>query len=122
MIRGYTTIEQSQKLLELGLNIDSADMYYGYKKEKPELLPFADTDVESLCLPCWSLSALLDMMPNIRSEHGVIRCKMDKEAKSIFPYMFYYLTIHSTSFHEAPVDAAFEMICWLIEKDYIKTK
>ena len=28
--------------------------------------------------------------------------------------------VYTTTFHEEPIDAAFEMVCWLLENGYIK--
>lgn len=100
-----TTIEQSKKLTELGLSRETSDMFYwcgtdlrigGYKAQDK------DTDI-----PAWSLSALLELMPPI----DYLKPMIDLEGNSI-----YY------SGHDAPctegstlMDAAFEMICWLLE-------
>ena len=71
----YTTIEQSKKLLELGLSPESADMYY-FKQVDPDYFP---PDVESIKptpfvisienkpyytydIPCWSVVSLLNLM------------------------------------------------------------
>ena len=61
-MKSYTDIEQSKKLAEI-LPLESADMRYA---------PFGDThpwvwDVELLekdSVPCWSLAALLGVLPN----------------------------------------------------------
>jgi hypothetical protein len=63
MIKSYTDINQSKKLAEI-LPLESADMYYGYGKDKPEFLPYSDVEIKKLCLPCWSLAALLDVLPD----------------------------------------------------------
>ena len=100
-----TTIEQSKKLTELGLSRETSDMFYwcgtdlrigGYKAQDK------DTDI-----PAWSLSALLGLIPPI----DYLKPMIDLEGNSI-----YY------SSHDAPctegstlMDAAFEMICWLLE-------
>ena len=62
-IRSYTTIEQSRILAKF-LSIESADMYYGYMKDKAFLLPYSDTEVKALCTPCWSLASLLGVLPS----------------------------------------------------------
>ena len=68
----YTTIEQSKKLLELGLNPESADMFYcyGMKLDTKEWCYDSEPTVESkefhrdICdLPCWSIGTLIDLMP-----------------------------------------------------------
>lgn len=61
-MKSYTDLEQSKKLAEI-LPLESADMYYGYGKDKPEFLPISDGDVKCLSQPCWSLAALLGVLP-----------------------------------------------------------
>ena len=64
----YTTIEQSKKLLELGLNPETADMHFIKLIRDtdtvyiPELL--YDEPLSEIDYPCWSLAALLDILPN----------------------------------------------------------
>ncbi len=105
MTKICTTIEQSKKLIELGLSRETSDMFYwcgtdlrigGYKAQDK------DTDISA-----WSLSALLELMSPIDN----LKPMIDLEGNSI-----YY------SGHDAPctegstlMDAAFEMICWLLE-------
>ena len=62
-IKSHTDTNQSRELAKI-LPIESADMYYGYGKDKPEFLPVSDAEVKSLCIPCWSLAALLNLLPN----------------------------------------------------------
>lgn len=61
MAKFCTTIEQSKKLTELGLSRETSDMFYwcgtdlrigGYKAQ--------DKDYD---IPCWSLAALLNVLP-----------------------------------------------------------
>ena len=70
MIQGYTDIEQSKKLAEI-LPLESADMCYVNDGTaiKIDANPYTirysmwkDCVVE--IIPCWSLSALLDALPN----------------------------------------------------------
>lgn len=70
-MKSYTDIEQSKELAEM-LPIKSADMYYGYKKDKPEYLPYSNTEVVGLCFPCWSLTALLSVLPEDITVHGTV--------------------------------------------------
>ena len=81
-LTGWTTIEQSKKLVEAGLNPDTADMYYSAYityangkpiKEKPEyglqawpyknrssmIVGFTKVDY----VPCWTIGKLIDLMP-----------------------------------------------------------
>lgn len=59
-----TTKEQSERLLALGLNTETADMMY-CKTTSGELITAKDDDyLEHLDIPAWSLSRLLSMMPS----------------------------------------------------------
>ena len=72
----YTTIEQSKKLVKLGIDIDTADMInmcYSYTfdgKEytncKYKLRPLEENEepfMPELNIPCWSTEALLKLLP-----------------------------------------------------------
>ena len=122
-----TTIEQSKKLLELGLNPETADMSYNpnFYDETYELTvhPYKDwippkyTEGHNFnLLPAWSLSALLELMPNLNGRIPVL-CRSMRNNK-------WWVVYHSTAINEAiqtecydePLDAAFEMIVWLLEQ------
>jgi hypothetical protein len=78
-MKAYTDLEQSKKLAEL-LPPESADMYYYYTEEELTLkgslevyhvhIPFNKANYEwykstkDSYTPCWSLAALLDILPN----------------------------------------------------------
>ena len=56
-----TDLSQSKKLLELGIDAETADMWWnigigGYSN--PSCVPVSDVDI-----PAWSLTALLQLMP-----------------------------------------------------------
>ena len=122
-----TTIEQSKHLIELGLNPDNADMwwtivqplkYYGwqlipdgesystlslYKKDHIALANYED-------IPAWSLSALMGLVhewyihaPNPMCEDYC--CRLSREEQEFYA--------------ETPIDAVYEMICWLLENKKI---
>jgi len=75
-----TSLEQSKKLLELGIDVNTADMYYTtfYGKVDKDLpLPKEVYDIlkypinEDKIIHAWSLSALLGLMPkHIKQEDG----------------------------------------------------
>lgn len=108
-----TDIEQSCRLLGLGLDPNSSDMYYTpypndeYWYDIPNV-GMATKEVNQLS--AWSLTALLKLMP---SRIDGFYTKLTK--------------IHDNGWciegHQKvgePVDAAFEMVCWLLENGYIK--
>ena len=60
-----TSQEQSQKLIELGIDVNTADMYYDVNsygiQGKPEV---SVGKVWSKDIPAWSLTALIELLPN----------------------------------------------------------
>lgn len=68
-MKAFTDIEQSKKLAEI-LPIESADMRYA---------PFGDTHpwfwdgnlLENGAIPCWSLAALLEIIPEVLVERRI---------------------------------------------------
>lgn len=127
-----TSIEQSKKLIELGINVETADMCYcpimdidsmnniGFL-EIPECYPFSEVkECKVQYLPAWSLSALLGLMPtdDKKDEYYV-----DTESHSDY-YTVSYINcwdgrIHSEYSTESLIDATFEMIVWLKENKKI---
>ena len=71
-----TTIEQSKHLLELGLDPNTADMnWFGNEKigvpYDLELLSYKKRSMYHHCLPAWSLTALLEVMPITITKDGI---------------------------------------------------
>ena len=107
-----TTIEQSKHLLELGLDPKTADCNWN--------TTFGDL---SLCIgqnklphavPAWSLSALLEVMPK-ELEVGLFKTPISGE------YFFSWWTDdhHMGYDYKEPIDAAYEMVCWLLTNNLI---
>jgi hypothetical protein len=116
-MKSYTDIEQSKKLAEI-LPIESADMFFVYDYFigdfggvdfiRPGVLEIDD-------VPCWSLAALLEVLPE----------------RVIMPYYAPYLQKEDGKYHTAygndellckadnPIDACYEMILKLKEKDLL---
>lgn len=63
----YTTIEQSKKLLELGMSPESADMLYTWDIDNKTYYPLPIIDDKEHDFPsglsCWSVGALLELVP-----------------------------------------------------------
>ena len=114
---GYTTVEQSKKLAEI-LPVESADMYYTATTygERHEIigtswkvnLDFDDyiRDRYEYAVPCWSLAALLGVLPEgivlLHDKNGLgYKCIKDID----------------TNWHKNPVDACVEMIVKLHESN-----
>ncbi len=68
-IKSYTDIEQSKKLAEI-LPLESADMgwYYSLNPNAARNQMWAGTKAENADIPCWSLAALLNILPNYQMQ------------------------------------------------------
>lgn len=121
-----TSIEQSKRLIELGLNPDSSDMCYCIDYKESNLL---GKDVYNLQIdtyktlwskpdniPAWSLSALLAVMPMtcdiIKGYDNSYYCSNKFNENPIENW-------HLTTSCKNPIEAAVEMVVWLIGNHYI---
>lgn len=119
-----TSIEQSKKLIALGIDVNTADMYYDVNsygiQSKPEV---AVGKVWSKDIPAWSLSALLELIPPYLGEFkDGIDFGLSKAMNGKW-YSAHYIKFNDdglASFNitvtgDTAIDAAFEMVCWLKE-------
>lgn len=116
--KAYTDLEQSKKLAEI-LPIESADMSYHYFE--PDLLPEGycisfERVEDKTDIPCWSLAALLDILP--------LEVCLDKQTDG--KDMYYYIVSCDARYcavfscrHINIVDACVEMIIKLKERNLI---
>lgn len=112
-----TDIHQSQKLIELGIAPQTADMIY-YWFDNFELddewyeLHLGTNRINCKDIPAWSLSALLDIMPKVESvgyeQYPIL--EHDDEGYEISS------PIYNTDYYDNPIDACYEMIIKLKEK------
>ena len=118
-----TTIKQSKKLMELGIDRKTSDLYYwcgsnlrigGYKAQD-----------EELDIPAWSLSALFEILPNDEvTSTTETRGGWDIKFEKYFDIWFaeYETEKHNNDFSLSasnPIDAAFQMVVWLKENNKI---
>lgn len=130
-IKSFSDLEQSRKLAEI-LQLETADMHYSrdfggswfvdleaYSSIK--LPKYAVNNVEEHLLPCWSLAALLDLMPQrIYDELGCRTFGMGKSWDKCRYQVFYeHKTAYVQKEAETAIDAVFEMIIWLKENKKI---
>ena len=102
-----TTIEQAKKLAEI-LPIESADMwFYLYPSDEYwyEVPNIGNADKNYNQLPCWSLTALLEILPP---------GKILLHDKGGLGYKCICNNLDS-SFYDNPLDACFEMVVKLNE-------
>jgi hypothetical protein len=134
-IKSYTTIEQSCKLAEI-LPIESADMCYikhtssdnpnwEFNEDFPPMIlgNMSINEITVETLPCWSLTALLSVLPfnlivdNQRYAFSMVKAfNKNGETYAIKYAIFnthYYL--HLTDYYNNPIHACVEMIVKLYE-------
>lgn len=133
IMKSYTDIEQSKKLAEI-LPSESGDMCYP--------LPCDETDKPSLnnggfgSIPCWSLAALLEVLPNeiSRGENFVDNYQIDIRKYDGGDGTTWYQIAYgndrgssrewhdmiNTGEKENIIDCCYQMIVSLKEKDLLK--
>ena len=107
-----TDIKQSKKLIELGIDTNTSDMVWQSIEDDEsfdgtwEVIPKCNSlnvgykdDV-----PAWSLSALFGL---ISPGNILLRDALNGKYKCI--------NMVDSSYYDNPLDAAFEMVCWLKE-------
>ena len=104
-----TSLEQSEKLIELGIDVSTADMFWWHNTEEKRyeawLIDYAF--ISDMDIPAWSLSALLGLMPTFTLNgygNGQFNCRDERANK--------YALVDT-----CPLDAAFEMVAWLLENN-----
>ena len=123
-IKSYTDLTQSKKLAEI-LPLESADMCYPYDRYLNKMygdIPYVmgykkfNKDID---IPCWSLAALLDILPLEIETHK------QTDGYKTYYYVESYMkrmgkeTYLSTERHENLVDACVEMIFTLNERNLL---
>ena len=118
-----TSIEQSKKLIELGIDINTADMHHVLIDSDKEIYDIGLGNYIGILphYPAWSLTALFEILPNDEvTSTTVTRGGWDIKFEKYFDIWFaeYETEKHNNDFSLSannPLDAAFEMIVWLKE-------
>lgn len=132
-MKSYTDLEQSKILAKI-LPLESADMHYpdyyfdgnaknpcntSYKEAIEDLLHVYINPETKRLLPCWSLAALLGVLPVVNFNTPVLKIKLNHK---------YYMELcidsltHKyiiTNDYDNPIDACYEMIVKLHEQHLI---
>ena len=127
-----TTIEQSRHLAELGVDLKSADLTYEKlaiwnKGDFPEEFQYRLREIHfqyfsGIGVPCWSLEALMELMPEeIVDNHWITLYK------ACGRWVCCYQDLNGNAWHGAQescdiVLVAYRMVVWLVENGYIKTE
>jgi len=128
-----TSLEQSKKLIELGIDVKTADMCWtnhlfnaflsSWRIESTppqEYKNLLDRFVVRgyLIEPAWSLTALEQLMPKIGAHEPMLR-KLYYISEPTERYICQYSLTDMTSEYDNPVDACYEMVCFLKENGKI---
>ena len=110
-----TSLEQSQKLIELGIDSKTADMYHAPDANiivaEPYITKVGDkTFIPAYkgAVPAWSLTALLGLIPK-----SIISTPNPLSTN----YCCRNIEFDMECYADNPVDAAFEMLVWLKENN-----
>jgi len=132
-MKGFTDLEQSKKLAKI-LPLESADMgwYYSRNPQAARNQMWVGTKAENADIPCWSLAALLTLIPKNISRKDKIHYEGQTFIPSfrweITPTAIYYTDGNNimdyVSFrygenNKELIDAVFKMVCWLKENGNI---
>lgn len=136
----YTSVKQSVRLMELGLNPETSDMCYSEMGINNKMEPFYGILAEPLLpetkgIPAWSVGALLEAMPKFTEPCGIYVVKVAvpqliRQNKWVCNYkgdLEALPTISGCTISgvctegDTPLDAAYNMIVWLLEHGFIKS-
>lgn len=127
----YTSTHQSEYLLHLGLSPATADMYFALDAEIAINTSYITILNGEKCvpaykgaIPCWSLGALIDLLPERIHIRDWVNYKLVLEKHKVSYVRIEDLDEYSKIFcwfeDEDLLDAVFEMTCLLLDKGYIK--
>ena len=112
-----TRVEQSQLLIGLGLDTDTADFYYILRRNsEPRLALLASKVPEGMLnsIPAWSLSVLINQLPQFINADNTDYCLMMTTDRVV------YWNPNKDNLFETTqdnlLDAIVETLVWLIEK------
>lgn len=84
-IKSYTDLEQSKKLAKI-LPIESADMFLAFNGIAPVMSNYIDDGLvtaDETAIPCWSLAALLDVLPSYEINNFGNDIQLDVKNKAL---------------------------------------
>ena len=122
-MKTFTDLGQSKKLADI-LPLDSADCFYRRFVDHYNAIQYTlETDPCSKGankihdLPCWSLAALLNVLPRI--EHLKPSIDLNPKLDSNEVAIYYHSEDSPYIVRDNLIDAAFEMVIWLKENKKI---
>lgn len=129
-----TSIEQSKKLIELGIDINTADMHYStwtilnegeyiLSPNQGETIEELQEDYGNQVIPAWSLSALIQVLPITIVDSWTDYCLM-LDIKAKMPRYVKYGDVYHPEFpwdfkKQSLLDSIVESIFWLHNNNYL---
>ena len=119
-----TTIVQSKHLLELGLDIKSADMCLCKSAQDTWFLyAYTPGEYDAHTVPAWSFDKLFDIMAKAVKNYTLL-LDYDDMVNEWRVWYARFLNGHITKFfhictNESKITAAYEMVCYLLEQGLI---
>jgi hypothetical protein len=120
MTKICTDVEQSNKLIELGIDVNTADMCYHFIEinKTPLCIRWEKVhdDEKDNSIPAWSLSVLLGLMPtDDKKDEYYVTTESHSDYYTVNYRNCWDGCIHSEYSEESLLDAVFEIIVWLKE-------
>lgn len=129
-----TSIEQSKKLIELGIDINTADMHYStwtilnegeyiLSPNQGETIEELQEDYGNQVIPAWSLAALIQVLPITIVDSWTDYCLM-LDIKAKMPRYVKYGDVYHPEFpwdfkKQSLLDSIVESIFWLHKNNYL---
>jgi hypothetical protein len=126
MVKSYTSKEQSEMLIKLGIPIETADMYYSKYDTIHANTLYGPCDIEDFnireYIPCWSLAALRACLPPGISIDGILyvfESHNTFDNEWVYEYKFEDISASLYSKSKNEIDACVNMIIQLKENKMI---
>ena len=124
-MNNYTSQVKSKKLVELGLDPESADMCWGLDAESgmyynhPYPMPWKDYTAKEFYIPCWSVGALINLMPEQIEEVKDHKIDLWVSHRGVWYFDETGLQ-HGPTFTGELIDACYDMVVWLLRNNHLK--
>lgn len=141
MSKQVLSIEQMKHLKELGVDTSKASMVLLYTDDEGEIIEWEDADefpekfVELYdaetgnydhsyrrCCGVFTLQDILDLLPKKIDEVDVLIINPCKNIWSVSYAEEDTGELYGGFIKEELIDAAYEMLCWCVENEYVKTE
>ena len=123
-MKNYTSLEQSKQLIAAGLDPNTADMHYNeYKiadKRKIDEFPQANhysTKVVDYVHPCWSVGALIQLMPEDLSDYELM---INSKGVRYYDYEEWNALIWFDTSDGELTECCVKTILWLLKEGHLK--